>query len=147
MQDDFFTGAKIGPESLVFTQSIALDDVLGCIQDRLGGSVILFEHNDPGVGEIALETQYIFCARAAPGVNHLVIVTHNTNISKSLVSLISAKAKQTNQFILRQIAILELINVDIAPARLIPAKYLWLAPPELFGQHQQIVEIDAIIGA
>ena len=63
------------------------------------------------------------------------------------MSFVCAKAKQADQLILRQVAVLELIDVDIVPALLVLAQHIRLAPPQLFGEDQQIIEIDAVISA
>src|SRR5260221_13555673 len=99
------------------------------------------------MGEIALEAFYIFSACPAPGVNHLVVVAHYAHISQSLMPIISAEAQQAYQLILRQVAVLELVNMDILPACLVRAQHFWFAPPQLFPQHHKIVEIDPLIGA
>jgi len=61
--------------------------------------------------------------------------------------LVCAESQQAYQFVLWQIAVLELVNVDIVPASLVLTEHFRFAPPQLFRQHEQIVEIDAIIGA
>ena len=61
--------------------------------------------------------------------------------------LICAKAQQADQLVLRQVAVLELIDVDVVPALLVLAQHIRLSPPQLFGEDQQVIEIDAVIGA
>src|SRR5437899_1660674 len=97
--------------------------------------------------EVVFETRYILCTSTAPRIDHLIIVAHHTHISERLMPIIRPIAQQTNQLILREIAILELIHMKILPAALILTEHSGLTTPELLSQHQQIIEINPIIAA
>ncbi len=107
----------------------------------------MFKQNNLCVREIALEAQHILGARSAPGIDHLVIVAYHADIAQPFMMIVGAKAEQADKFILWQIAILELIYMQIVPATLVTLQHFWLASPQLLRKHKQIVEVHAIIGA
>src|SRR6266480_2760020 len=99
------------------------------------------------MGEITFKAQYVFSACPSPGIYHLIVVSYYAHVSQSFVSLVCAESKQPYQLVLRQVTILELIDMNIVPACLIFAQNFLFSPPELFGHHHTIVEINSIVDA
>ncbi len=81
------------------------------------------------MGKVLLKTHHILRAGPAPGIDHLVVVAHHADIAQALVPIIDTIAQQAHQLILRQVAVLELVHVDIVPALLIAAQHLRLSAP------------------
>ena len=54
---------------------------VGCINNDLGGTVVLFEFKQPVTFVIILKVEYILNARTSKGIYALGIITNNTNIA------------------------------------------------------------------
>src|SRR5579883_2570145 len=147
MVDQLLALAESGPQPLLLAGRITPDNALSGIENVLRRAIVLLKQDDTGLGEIALEGLDVFGTGAAPAIDHLVVVANHADIAAAAGPLVAAPPQQADQLILRHIAVLELVNMDILPALLVTRQDLGLCTPELLGEHQQIVEVDAIVGA
>ena len=75
--DDRGTRARIGPQPLGSPSAVDRDHAIGCIQDRLSGSVVLLKEHGLGIGIVALELLDVADGRPSKGVDGLVRITHH----------------------------------------------------------------------
>ena len=67
-------------EGLTFARLIVRDHGRGGLQNFLRRPVVLFQLNDPGAGIVFLEIQNVANIGAAPSIDGLVFITHDTDI-------------------------------------------------------------------
>ena len=75
VKHDRFAGIALGPELLAEPRLVIIDQRVCGLQYGAGGTVILFQPDHQGIGEVLLEMMYVFDARTAPAVNRLIVVT------------------------------------------------------------------------
>ena len=79
-QGDALALDVVRPQPLVRPPPVVLDDMVGGVQDGLGGAVVLFQLDDGGVGKVALEVQDDLDVRAPEGVDALVVVADDADV-------------------------------------------------------------------
>ena len=145
MHHDLRALSQIRPELFVFTHLVAPHNILRGIKNGLGRAIILVEDHDSRLRKVAFEAQHILGAGPAPAIDHLIVIAHDTDIAPAFMVIIGTVAEQADQLVLWQVAVLELVNMDVLPFTLVTLQYRRFAPPEMLGYHQQIIKIDAII--
>src|SRR5947209_869976 len=144
---DLLARAQCRPELLILAQPVTAHHVLSRVEDGLRRAIVLLQHYDLCARKIFFEANHIFRTRSAPAINHLVIVAHDTYIAQTFMPVARAIAKQAYQLILWKVAILELIDMYILPAHLVVVKETGFTPPQLLGKQEQIIKVNAVIGA
>ena len=79
--DDLLALARVGPQVLGLASLVARDDRVGRGQDRLGGAVVLLQQDRARVGVVLLEREDVADRRAAEGVDRLVGVTDDAQLT------------------------------------------------------------------
>ena len=64
-----FTGAQVTPQLFFKHMRIVLNQLIGCLENAAGRSIVLFELDDFQVSEIVFKPDQIFWAGAAPGID------------------------------------------------------------------------------
>ena len=72
---DRFAGSGVRPQSFRFTVRVLRDDRVGCIEDRLRGTVVLLQQDNGRVRVVGLELKDVADRGATKGVDALVGVT------------------------------------------------------------------------
>jgi hypothetical protein len=70
----------IGPQFLGFAARIILNHRVGRVQDDAGGTVVLLQLQEPGLGKIFFKVQDVADIRTPPAVNALVRVAHHAQV-------------------------------------------------------------------
>lgn len=152
--DDFVAFAKCRPQFFRLTIFISCDHRIGCVENGLRRTIILFEHDGFRVREILLEILNITNIRASERINRLVGIAHHRNPRRSdtacpshmwigLFSRINA-GKLTYEHILRMVGVLILVHENITELMPVIFAHLWATLEQFDGAHDQIVKIHGI---
>ncbi len=126
------------PELLLLALAVDADDVVGRIEDGLGGAIVLLQVDDPGLGEIPLEVENVAQVGRPPGVDGLVGVAHHADIPV-------AAGELAGQHVLGDVGILELVDVDVQVALGVLVENVAVVAKQLDGLHQEVIEIDGVV--
>ena len=154
VSDDFVAFAKCRPQFFRLTIFISCDHRIGCVENGLRRTIILFEHDGFRVREILLEILNITNIRASERINRLVGIAHHRNPRRSdtacpshmwigLFSRINA-GKLTYEHILRMVGVLILVHENITELMPVIFAHLWATLEQFDGAHDQIVKIHGI---
>ena len=111
------------------------DDGVGGVEDRLGGAVVLLQHDDRGVGEGLLETQQVAEVGAPEAVDGLVGVAHHHDVAVLL-------GQGADEFPLGDVGVLELVDEDVGEAGPPLRRHVGMAAEEVDRRGQQVVEVE-----
>ena len=106
--------AGIGPQVLAQAVFVVLDDGVGGVEDVAVRAVVLFEPDDVGDLELALEVAHVADFGTAEGVDRLVVVADREHRR-------AFAGQQLQPAVLEHVGILELIDQNLAKALLIVA--------------------------
>ena len=98
--------AQVGEEVLFQALPVGSDDVLGGLEDRLGGAVVLFERDLLGVVEVLLETEDVADVSISPRVDGLVGVSYDAEVAVLSRELLG-------DLVLGDVGVLELVDHDM----------------------------------
>src|SRR5699024_9337002 len=112
--------------------------MIGCIKYRFGGTVILFQKNNPCIGIILFKAQNITDIRAAPPIDGLIGISYGTQLLRAACELLDEE-------ILGMVCILVLIYMDILKPALIIFQHFRYPLEQMDGLHNQIIEIKRLI--
>ena len=135
---DQFTFRVLRPECLGFTGGIVGNHFIGCTQDVLGGTVILFQTDDLCIRENMLESEDVSDVCTTEFVDRLVIITHNTEI-------FILGSQQAYEFELCCVGVLILVYHDVFETFLIVLKNISAVLEQFYCLYDQIVEIQRVI--
>ncbi len=126
------------PQALLLALAVDADDVVGRIEDGLGGAIVLLQIDDAGVGEIALEVEDVAQVGCPPGVDGLVGVAHDADVAV-------AAGELAGEHVLGDVGVLELVDVDVQVALGVLVEDVGVLAKELDGLHQEVIEIDGVV--
>ena len=110
----------------------------GDIEDRLSGAVVLLQHHDLQLGEVALEVAQVTDVGLAPAVDRLILVADHADVAV-------AGAEQPHQLVLGDVGVLELVHHQMAVAVLVPGQQVRRATKHLDNVPQEIIEVEAVV--
>ncbi len=131
-------GALVRPEVLGLAARVAGDHRVGRGQDVLGGAVVLFQHDDPGVGEVLLELNDVADGGAAEGVDRLVRVTDHAQLG--LVLLVRPD-QLTDQDVLGVVGVLVLVHQDVPEPAPVLGRDLGEGLEQEHRVHDEVIEV------
>ena len=126
-----------GEESLLRSSRVVRDDRVRRIQDVLGRSEVLLEHDRGGVGERALEIQDVSNVGGPKSIDRLIRVPDGAHIAVD-------RTEELDELVLRRVGVLELVDQEMAEPLLVASKHLRRASEQLDGLHQEIIEVHGI---
>ena len=126
------------PECLRFTGCIVCDHFVGCTQDVLGGTVILFQTDYFCIREHVLKSENVSDICTTELVDRLVIITDNAEI-------LIFRSQQTYKFELCSVGVLILIYHNIFEAFLIVLKNISAVLEKFHCLYDQIIEVQRIV--
>ena len=132
--------AVVRPEGLALPALVVLDDGVGGIQNVLGGAVVLFQPNDPGVLVLLFKIQDILNVGPPETVDGLVIVTHHAEVPVS-------PGQQAGEEILQVVGVLILVHQHIPELFLVVVQHLRLRLQQRDGVVNDVVKVQGIGGA
>ncbi len=118
-----------GPQVLRFAGEVIGDDGVGGVEDRLGGPVVLVEHDDRGIGEGPLELQDVPYVGAPPAVDRLVGVAHHGDV------VVGAR-QLDHELVLRPVGVLVLVDQNVRKAVLVRGEHVRVLPEQPHGEPQ-----------
>ena len=98
----------VGEERLAEPLLVLVDDGVGDIEDVPGGTEVLLQPDDPDVVELLRELEDVLDPRAAPGIEHLVIVADDGEIGIVVGDLLQPSE-------LEAVGVLILVDEDVLP--------------------------------
>ena len=93
-------------QNFVMALGIECNQPVRHLQDRIGGTVIVFEPNDSSFFPVGLEVENVLHFRTAPTIDRLVVITHNAKIAV-------IDGKSSNNSILSPVRVLVLVHQDV----------------------------------
>ena len=114
---DFVALIVVRPELLSLSSLVVGDHRVGCLQDVLGGAVVLLQTNYPGALILLFKAQNVLNGSAADAIDGLIVVTHHTDI-------LIPPGQQCGQKILQIVGVLILVNEHIAELPLIVVPHI-----------------------
>ena len=114
------------------------DHLVGRVKDGSGGTVILLELNDHSVRIVLFKIEDIPYISAAPAVDALVVVTHDTKIP-------ALRRQKPYKLILCLVRILVFIHQHVTKAPPVDFKDGRMLGKELQRFQQQIIKIERVL--
>ena len=95
--------AIVGPEALVLALPVAGDDVVGGVEDGLGGAVVLLKEDGPGAGEVLFEAEDVADVGVTPRIDGLVGVADYADV-------VVLAGQLTRKAVLDYVGVLEFVD-------------------------------------
>ena len=110
-------------------------------------AVVLFEADDFGNAELALEVAHVADLGAAEGVDALVVIPHRKDAAHrharpTVGSGLAVTGEQLEPGVLQAVGVLEFVDQDVAEARLVVAAQRFVALQQFKAAQQQFGKID-----
>ena len=143
--DDEFAVTGVGPQLLLATAGVARDDRVGSRQDGLRRTVVLFEQNGFGVGEVALELFDVADGGAAEGVDRLIGVTDDAEFGGFEAARGGLLPHQfADEDVLGVVGVLVLVDEDVPEAAPVVLGDLRVTVQQGDGLADQVVEVEGV---
>ena len=107
IQADLIPCPLLRPQLLALAPLVVLDDGVGCVQDVLGGAVVLLQPDDPSALVLLLEGEDILNGSAAEAINGLVVVAHHADV-------LPLPRQGGRQQVLQVVGVLVFVDEDVA---------------------------------
>ena len=127
------------PQGLAQAPGVLGDEARGGGQDVSGGTVVLFEADDLGAGEILFELQDVADLGPAPAVDRLVVVADAADVGAAL-------GEQAQPQILGHVGVLVLVDQQVLEALVILGEDVVVGGEQGQAVEQQIAEIGGVEG-
>ena len=134
---DLLAVASVGEEALGLAVRVVGHHGVCRVEDVAGGAVVLLELDHVGVGVVLLEREDVLDVGATPGVDGLVVVTHDHEVS------VLAR-QEVGDGVLDAVGVLVLVHADLTEALLVGVEHLRVLGEKLEGLHQEVVEVHGI---
>ena len=132
-----------GPQILRAAALIASNDGVGCGQNVLRGSVVLFQQDRAGTGKIAFEFFDVADRGAAKRVDRLVRIPHNCQL-RAVDTVIATAGEQSNQHILRVVRVLVFVDQDVTETSVVVLSDGGFVAQQGYCARNQIIKIEGI---
>ncbi len=113
-------------------------DVVGRLQNDLGGSVVALQAHYLRVGIVPLELEDVAQVGPPPRIDALVVVAHHAEVAMAL-------GKQPYQPVLGRVGVLVFIHVDIREPLLVMLQDQWEELEHGNGVQQQVIEVHGVV--
>ncbi|GIU91467.1 MAG: hypothetical protein KatS3mg011_0373 [Acidimicrobiia bacterium] len=110
------------------------DHRVGGFENGGGGTVVLLEDHDFGVGVVLLEVEDVADVGPPPPVYGLVAVTHHAQVAMSRGELL-------DEHVLGVVGVLVFVDQDVGETLLVVGQHVVEGAEQLDGDHQQVVEV------
>ena len=127
----------LSPKILRTAVFIVFDNLISRLENSFGGTVILLQQNNLGLGIIFLEVQDILHISTTPTIDRLVRIPNHTDVFK-------ARSQEFDQLVLSVVGILVLINMDVLKLLLVVGQNIRILIKETQGQHNQIIKVNRL---
>ena len=137
---DQLAATGVSPKGFAFARLVIGYHGAGGGEDILGGTIVLLEADGLSLGEVVLEIEDVLDIGAAPAIDGLIFVAHNTNV-------VVRFGEQAHELVLAAIGVLILVDHDVAEAAIVERTGRFIVEEEADGFEQEVVEIEGIGGA
>ena len=127
----------ICPQDFSLTIDVVGNQAAGSVENVLGRTVVLFEFDDFGTGEIRFKAENIFNVRASKTIDGLVFVPDSGNVLVNLGQI-------SDQIVLRTIGILILVNQDMTVPLPVTLPHLRVPGQQPHGQQKEVVKVHGV---
>ncbi|VVN29037.1 hypothetical protein PS647_04769 [Pseudomonas fluorescens] len=134
---DLVAVAHFTPQLLFEFVGVVRDQHVGAAQDAAGGAIVLLQHHHFQGRVVVLEQHQVFRARAAPGVDRLVVVAHHGE-------LVAFADEHFHQQILAGVGVLVFVHQQVAHLVLPLFQDVGVFFEQLHRQQDQVVEIHRV---
>ncbi len=132
--------AGVRPQVLGAAVLVALDDGVGGAEDRLGGAVVLLQHDRRGVRIVLLELEDVTDRGAAERVDRLVGVTDHAQLTGG-----PGRTHQlAHQGVLGVVGVLVLVHEDVPEAAAVVVGDIRERLEEVDRGHDDVVEVQGV---
>ena len=135
VDDDGDALAQLGEEVLLQPLPVGGDDLLGGLEDRLGGAIVLLEGDELGVVEVLLEAEDVADVGVAPRVDRLVGVTDDAEVAVFTRQLLG-------DLVLGDVGVLELVDHDVDVPVAVALGNVGVLAQERMGLEDEVVEVE-----
>jgi hypothetical protein len=128
------------PEDLLFPKPVSSNNMIGRLQDVLGGPVILLKSNDFGLRKVFLKIKNVPDLCPSPTIDRLIIVPDHTDILMSF-------HQTSDEMILDEVGVLEFVYHHVSAEILIGRQHLWEPLEQDRNEMEEILKIQGIVSA
>ena len=137
----------VGAQVLAQALRVVRDQVVGGVQDVPAGAVVLLQLDDTLDGVLTLEVGHVADARAAEGVDALVVVTDGEHALSAPWWLVGPRpagrgCKHLQPGVLQPVGVLELVDQHVREAALVMLAQRIVVAQQLEGAQHQLGEVD-----
>src|SRR5712671_3548595 len=108
---------------------------MGGVEDELGRAVVALELDDGRVRVVPFEVEDVPDIGATPAVDRLVVVADDGQVAM-------LRGEGPDPEVLRSVRVLVFVDVEVAPAILVPSKDVWCLVEQPDGLEQEVVEVE-----
>ena len=137
VEPNFGSVSIICPKLFSLSPCIVADQLIGCTQNILCGTIILFQTNGLGVFILLFKFQNVGNGCTAEFINTLVIIAYHTDV-------FIPPCQKAGKHILGMVGILILVRKHIMELALIPFQYIRIGLQQPDGIHNDIIKIHGI---
>ena len=126
-----------GEQALCLAAGVVGHHGVGRVQDVAGGAVVLLQADGAGVRVVLLEVQDVLDVGATPGVDGLVVVADDHEVSE-------LGGQQVGDGVLDVVGVLVLVDADLEEAVLVALEDARVLGEQLVGLDQQVVKVHGV---
>ena len=130
----FVAIAVFSPQCFTFSALIVFDDLVGCVQNIRGGTVVLLEPNHLGPREMLFKTEDVLDGCAAETIDALIIVANDADVAAACRQL-------PHKLKLRHAGILIFVYQNVTIFRLVFFQHVRVLFKQSYRLENQIVKI------
>ena len=130
-------GAGVGAQVLAQALRVVLDQRVGGVEDVAEAAVVLLQLDDLRHAVLALEVGHVADARAAEGVDALVVVADREHALR-----LARRRKHLQPRVLQLVGVLELVDQHVVEAALVVLAQRVVVAQQLVGAQHQLGEVD-----
>ena len=132
--------ARVGAQVFAQTLAVVRNQVVGRVQDVAAAAVVLLELDLVLHTELANEVGHVAHARAAEGVNALVVIAHGKQ-GVGAVPVLRQRAQELEPGVLQLVGVLKLIDQDVAKAALVVLAHGGVVAQHLVAAQHQLTKV------
>ena len=132
--------ARVGAQVFAQTLAVVRDELVGRVQDVAAAAVVLLELDLVLHPKLAHEVGHVAHARAAKGVDALVVVAHGKQ-GVGAVAVLRQRAEHLEPGVLQLVGVLELVDQDVAKAALVVLAHRGVVAQDFIAAQHQLTKV------
>ena len=132
--------ARVGAQVFAQTLAVVRDELVGRVQDVAAAAVVLLELDLVLHPKLAHEVGHVAHARAAKGVDALVVVAHGKQ-GVGAVAVLRQRAEHLEPGVLQLVGVLELVDQDVAKATLVVLAHRGVVAQDFIAAQHQLTKV------